>query len=91
MRRDADHVFTEENRQWCGEWPLAVPTTSETPPTPTTTTTTPDEEGAITRVQRVAQRGITFGELIAEGISPWTIASWAVDLVANLARKLRKK
>jgi hypothetical protein len=90
MRRDADHIFTEENRQWCGEWPLAAPTT-ETPPTPPTTPATPapDQEGAITRVQRVAQEGITFGELIAEGISPWTIASWAVDIVANLARKLR--
>jgi hypothetical protein len=91
MRRDADHVFTEENRQWCGEWPLALPETTETLPTPPNTPDVPDEEGAITRVQRAAQRGLTFGELIAEGISPWTIASWAVDLIANLARKLRKK
>lgn len=93
MRRDADHIFTEENRQWCGEWPLAAPTTTgEAPPTPPTipTPTTP-EEGTITRVQRVAQKGLTFGELIAEGVSLWTIASWAVDLIANLARKLRKK
>ena len=91
MRRDADHVFTEENRQWCGEWPLALPETTETLPTPPNTPTTPDEEGTITRVQRVAQKGLTFGELIAEGISIWTIASWAVDLIASLARKLRKK
>jgi hypothetical protein len=91
MRRDADHIFTEENRQWCGEWPLAVPSDTETPPTPTTTPATTPEEGTITRVQRVAQKGLTFGELIAEGVSLWTIASWAVDLIASLARKLRKK
>jgi hypothetical protein len=70
---------------------LAVPSDTETPPTPTTTPTTTPEEGTITRVQRVAQKGLTFGELIAEGVSLWTIASWAVDLIASLARKLRKK
>ena len=91
MRKDINHLFTEENRQQCGEWPIVVTSNAETLPTPTTTTADPTEEGAITRVQRVAQRSITLGELIAEGISVWTIASWTVDIVANLARKLRKK
>jgi hypothetical protein len=90
MRKDINHVFTEENRQECGEWPIVV--TSETAGTlPTSNNHPTDEEGTITRVQRVAQESITFGELIAEGISVWTIASWAVDIVANQARKLRKK
>ena len=90
MRKDINHVFTEENRQECGEWPIVVASNTETLPTSNNNQSS-DEEGAITRVQRVAQRSITFGELIAEGISVWTIASWTVDIVANLARKLRKK
>ena len=90
MRKDINHVFTEENRQECGEWPIVVTSNTETLPTSNNNQSS-DEEGAITRVQRVAQRSITFGELIAEGISVWTIASWTVDIVANLARKLRKK
>lgn len=81
--------FDPENRQWCGEWPIVAIPAPEPEPTPEPT---PDPEpGMVTRVERVAQEGLSIGEMIAEGVSLWTLASWGIAIIANLARKFRKK
>lgn len=79
--------FDPQNRQWCGEWPIVAIPAPEPEPQPESA----PEPGLITRVERVAQEGLSLGEMIAEGVSPWTLASWGVALVATLARKFRKK
>jgi hypothetical protein len=78
--------FDPENRQWCGEWPIVTTPTPEPEPTPEPT----PEPGLITRVERVAQEGLSIGEMITEGVSPWTLASWGIALIAAVARKFRK-
>lgn len=85
--------FDPENRQWCGEWPIVTIPTPEPEPIPESTPEseiTP-EPGMVTRIERVAQEGLSIGEMLSEGLSPWTLASWGVALIATLARKFRKK
>lgn len=80
--------FDPENRQWCGEWPIVA--TPDLAAEPEHEHDPKTELGLITRVERVAQEGLSIGEMIAEGVSPWTLASWGIALIAAIARKFRK-
>lgn len=51
----------------------------------------PPAPGLITEVERAASVALEAGELLAEGLSPWALASHAVALAARAARALRAR
>jgi hypothetical protein len=53
--------------------------------------TAPPAPGLITEVEHAAELALEVGEAVAEGLSPWTLASHAVALAARAARALRAR
>jgi hypothetical protein len=63
--------------QYCRELPVA-PAPVEAP-----------APGVITEVERRAERALEVGELVAEGLSPWALAGYALSALCALARSVR--
>lgn len=51
----------------------------------------PPAPGLITEAERAAELALEVGEVIAEGLSPWALASHAVAVIATCARALRAR
>ena len=51
----------------------------------------PPAPGLITEVEHAAELALEAGPLLAEGLSPWALASHAVSLAARAARALRAR
>ena len=67
---------------YCRELPLVTPAPAPAPveaPAP----------GAITEVERRAERALEIGELVAEGLSPWALAGYTLSALCALARSVR--
>lgn len=65
---------------YCRELPLVAPAPAPAEaPAP----------GVITEVERRAERALEIGELVAEGLSPWALAGYALSALCALARSVR--
>ena len=65
---------------YCRELPLVAPAPAPAEaPAP----------GVITEVERRAERALEIGELVAEGLSPWALAGYALSALCALARAMR--
>ena len=71
------NTYSDNPHYYARELPIVPPA----PPAP----------GLITEVERAASVALEAGEVIAEGLSPWALASHAVALAARAARALRAR
>ena len=62
---------------YCRELPVA-PAPAEAP-----------APGVITEVERRAELALEIGEAVAEGLSPWALAGYALSALCSLARSVR--
>ena len=69
--------------QYARELPIIAPAPLAPP--------APPAPGLITEVERAAGVALEAGSLLAEGLSPWALASHAVSLAARAARALRAR
>jgi len=74
------NTYSDNPASYARELPL-VPPTPLAPPAP----------GLVTEIERAACAALEAGEVIAEGLSPWALASHAVALAARAARALRAR
>lgn len=63
---------------YCRELPIITPAPAEAP-----------APGVITEVERRAELALEIGEAVAEGLSPWALAGYALSALCTLARSVR--
>lgn len=83
----AINTYNDNPEQYVREMPIPMP--PEVPASPV-----PPEApapGLVTEVERAAELALEVAEAVAEGLSPWALASHAVSLLADAARALRAR
>ena len=76
------NTYSDNPHYYARELPLVPATLAPTaPPAP----------GLITEVERAASVALEVGEAVAEGLSPWALASHALAALATGARALRAR
>ena len=76
------NTYSDNPHYYARELPLVPATLAPTPP---------PAPGLITEVERAAELALEAGEVIAEGLSPWALASHAISILADGARALRAR
>ena len=74
------NTYSDNPHYYTRELPISAPAPLA-PPAP----------GLITEVERAAELALEAGEVIAEGLSPWALASHAISILADGARALRAR
>lgn len=74
------NTYSDNPHYYTRELPISAPAPLA-PPAP----------GLITEVERAASVALEVGEAVAEGLSPWALASHALAALATGARALRAR
>jgi hypothetical protein len=74
----ATNTYNDNPEQYVREMPIPMPPEAPAP-------------GLVTEVERAAELALEVAEAVAEGLSPWALASHAVSLLAAGARALRAR